>query len=74
MRPAAESGVLGGLPLGLAEVGGDGDDGNLDLCTEISLSSLSFKNGVGKVNGDQNRFSIYYGKLIEKLERSFFDP
>ena len=34
------SGVLGGLPLGVVEVGGDGDDGILDLCTEISLSSL----------------------------------
>ena len=32
--------VLGGLPLGVVEVGGDGDDGILDLCTEISLSSL----------------------------------
>ena len=38
-----DTGVLGGLPLGLAEVAdGDGDDGNLDLCTEISLSSLGF--------------------------------
>merc|ERR1711976_366329 len=35
-----DTGVLGGLPLGVVKVGWDGDDGILDLCTEICLSSL----------------------------------
>ena len=53
--------VLGGLPLGVVEVGGDSDDSIHDLCTEISLSSLhlSDKDGVGWVNGDLKRFSSY---------------
>merc|ERR550532_1977593 len=32
--------VLGSLPLGVVKVGRDGDDGILNLCTKISLSSL----------------------------------
>merc|ERR1712172_465161 len=32
--------VLGGLPLGVIEVGGDGDDSVLNLSAEVSLSSL----------------------------------
>ena len=32
--------VLGGLPLGIVEVGGDGDDGRLDLLACIILRLL----------------------------------
>jgi hypothetical protein len=34
------TGVLGGLPLVVVEVGGDGDDGLLDLLAELGLSNL----------------------------------
>jgi hypothetical protein len=34
------TGVLGGLTLVVVEVGGDGDDGLLDLLTELGLSNL----------------------------------
>jgi hypothetical protein len=34
------TGVLGGLPLVVVEVGGDGDDGLLDLLAELGLSDL----------------------------------
>jgi hypothetical protein len=34
------SGILGGLTLRVVEVGGDGDDGVLDLLSEVSLGNL----------------------------------